>query len=168
MESISLAKASQLTSPNPLTLVCTQRPDGKTNVATVSWWTYLSFNPNMVAFAMAKTSYSGERVRETGVVALAMPGTELADVVMGCGSRTGRKTDKVEEFGIAMQELPEVPVEVPQGSYLVVRCKLKEVVEVGDHYLYICDVDEVLGDEDVSAAFAWGGYSRIAGAAIAE
>jgi len=168
MESISLAKASQLTSPNPLTLVCTQRPDGKTNVATVSWWTYLSFNPNMVAFAMAKPSFSGERVRETGVVALAMPSTDLADIVMGCGTRTGRMTDKVEDLGIAMKELPDVPVEVPQGSYLVVGCKLKEFIEVGDHYLYICDVDAVYGDEEERAAFAWKGYAHIAGAAMAE
>ena len=168
MESISLAKASQLTSPNPLTLVCTQRPDGKANVATVSWWTYLSFNPEMVAFAMAKTSYSGERFRETGAAVLAMPSTELADVVMACGTTTGRKMDKVAERGIAMQELPGVAIEVPQGAYLAVSCKLKEFVETGDHYLYICDVDKVLGDDEMRAAFAWKGYAHIAGAEMAE
>ena len=56
MEKINLPKASQLTSPNPVTLVCTKKPDGSTNLATVSWWTYLSFNPGMIAYAMAKTS----------------------------------------------------------------------------------------------------------------
>lgn len=52
MEKIKLAQASRLTSPNPVTVVCTEKPDGCTNLATVSWWTYLSFNPDMVAFAM--------------------------------------------------------------------------------------------------------------------
>lgn len=86
MEKIKLAQASHLTSPNPVTVVCTEKPDGSTNLATVSWWTYLSFNPNMIAFAMAKTSYSGERVRETGNVIVTVPGAEIADAVMGCGS----------------------------------------------------------------------------------
>ena len=40
MKEITLPKASQLTSPNPVTVVCTQKPDGSTNLATVSWWTY--------------------------------------------------------------------------------------------------------------------------------
>ena len=56
MKEITLPKASKLTSPNPVTVVCTQKPDGSTNLATVSWWTYLSYNPNMIAYAMAKTS----------------------------------------------------------------------------------------------------------------
>lgn len=36
MKEITLPKASQLTSPNPVTVVCTQKPDGSTNLATVS------------------------------------------------------------------------------------------------------------------------------------
>ena len=55
MDKINLVKASELTSPNPVTLVCTEKPDGSANLATVSWWTYLSFNPDMVAYVMAKT-----------------------------------------------------------------------------------------------------------------
>ena len=63
MKKISLPQASRLTSPNPVTVVCTQKPDGSTNLATVSWWMYLSYNPGMIAYAMAKASYSGEMVR---------------------------------------------------------------------------------------------------------
>ena len=94
MQKISLPQASRLTSPNPVSLVCTQKPDGSTNLATVSWWTYLSYNPGMIAYAMAKTSYSGERVRENKKVILTIPGAEIAGAVMGCGSTTGRDTDK--------------------------------------------------------------------------
>ena len=66
MNKINLPQAAKLTSPNPVSVVCTMKPDGSTNLATVSWWTYLSFNPNMIAYAMAKTSYSGEMVRFFG------------------------------------------------------------------------------------------------------
>lgn len=38
MKKIDLPFASKLTSPNPVSLVCTRKPDGSTNLATVSWW----------------------------------------------------------------------------------------------------------------------------------
>ena len=46
MNKINLPQAAKLTSPNPVSVVCTMKPDASTNLATVSWWTYLSFNPD--------------------------------------------------------------------------------------------------------------------------
>lgn len=161
MEKITLPKASELTSPNPVTIVCTQKPDGGTNLATVSWWTYLSFNPSMIAYAMAKTSYSGKMVRDNKKVILTIPGSEIADAVMGCGSTTGRNTDKITEFGIEMQAVPDSGIQIPLHSRVAIQCNLKEFVEVGDHYLYICNVEQVYGNEQEEAVFAWNGYSQI-------
>lgn len=150
---INLPKASGLTSPNPVTLVGTEKPDGGTNLAMVSWWTYLSFNPSMIAYAMAKTSYSGEMVRANGRVILTIPGEKIAEVVVGCGSTTGRKTDKISEFRVEMQKLPNSNIEIPLHSRVAIQCKLKEFVEVGDHYLYICNVEEVYGNEEEKKDF---------------
>ena len=162
MEKITLPKASALTSPNPVTIVCTQKPDGGTNLATVSWWTYLSFNPNMIAYAMAKTSYSGEMVRSNKKVILTIPGAEIADAVMGCGSTTGRDTDKIAKFGIEMQEVADSEIKIPLHSRAAIQCSLKEFIETGDHYLYICNVEQVYGNEAEEAVFAWNGYAKIA------
>ena len=150
MEKIKLAQASHLTSPNPVTVVCTEKPDGSTNLATVSWWTYLSFNPNMIAFAMAKTSYSGERVRETGKVIVTVPGAEIADAVMGCG-----------KFGIELASVEGSKIQIPAHSRVAIQCHMKEYHETGDHYLYICDVEQVYGNEAEEALFAWNGYSQL-------
>ncbi len=161
MEKITLPKASQLTSPNPLTLVCTQKPDGSTNLAAVSWWTYLSYNPAMIAFAMAKTSYSGEMTRENGKVIVAVPGAEISDAVLGCGSTTGRNTDKVDRFGIELADVEGSPIKIPVHSRVAIVCDLKEYHEVGDHYLYICDVEQVYGNDSEEALFAWRGYAEL-------
>lgn len=161
MEKITLPKAAQLTSPNPVTIVCTQKPDGGTNLATVSWWTYLSFNPNMIAYAMAKTSYSGEMVRANKKVILTIPSAEIAEAVMGCGSTTGRDTDKITKFGIEMQAVEGSDIQIPLHSRVAIQCSLKEFIETGDHYLHICNVEQVYGNEDEEAVFAWNGYSQI-------
>jgi len=132
MKKINLPQAAKLTSPNPVALVCTQKPDGSTNLATVSWWTYLSFNPNMIAYAMAKTSYSGEMVRNNQKVIVTIPGAEIAEAVMGCGSTTGRTTDKASKFGIELEEVEESDIKIPAHSRVAIRCSLKEYHEAGD------------------------------------
>ena len=162
MKKINLPQASGLTSPNPVTLVCTEKPDGTTNLATVSWWTYLSFNPNMIAYAMAKTSYSGEMVRNNRKVVLTIPGTEIAEAVMGYGSTTGRNTDKASEFGIELIKVEDSTIQIPVHSRVAIVCSLKEYCEVGDHYLYICDVEQVYENEDEETLFAWNGYGKVA------
>ena len=162
MKKITLPNASRLTSPNPVTVVCTRKPDGSTNLATVSWWTYLSFHPDMIAFAMAKTSYSGEMVRENGKVILTIPGTEIAEAVMSCGSTTGRNTDKVAQFHIELASVEGSSIQIPLHSRVAIVCSLKEYHEVGDHYLYICNVEQVYGDAAEEALFAWNGYSKLA------
>lgn len=161
MEKISLPQASRLTSPNPVTVVCTEKPDGTTNLATVSWWTYLSYQPNMIAYAMAKTSYSGEMVRQNKKVVITIPGAEIADAVMGCGSTTGRNTDKAAKFGIDLVKVEGSTIQIPTHSRVAIVCSLKEYHEVGDHYLYICNVEQVYGNEAEEALFAWKGYARL-------
>ena len=162
MKKINLPQASMLTSPNPVSLVCTRKPDGSTNLATVSWWTYLSFNPGMIAYAMAKTSYSGEMVRDNKKVILTIPSKEIADAVMGCGSTTGRDTDKASQFGIELTEVEGSTIRIPVHSSVAIQCSLKEYHEVGDHYIYICDVEQVYSDESKEALFAWNGYAKVA------
>lgn len=161
MNQTNLPKAAKLTSPNPVALVCTKKPDGSTNLATVSWWTYLAFNPGMIAYAMSKKSYSGEMVRNSGKVILTIPGKDIAEAVMGCGSTSGRNTDKIAKFGIEMQELPGSDIQVPLHSRVAIQCRMKDFVEVGDHYLYICEVEQVYENEQEEAVFAWNGYSQI-------
>ena len=168
MKQIKLPAASTLTSTNPVTIVCTQKPDGSTNLATVSWWTYLSFNPSMIAYAMAKTSYSGEMVRSNKKVVLTVPGTAIKEAVMGCGMIPGRDTNKIEKLGIEMQSVPGCEIQIPLHTRVAIQCTLKEYHEVGDHYLYICDVDQVFADENEEAVFAWNGYAKIAAAAQSE
>ena len=74
---------------------------------------------------------------------------------------TGRDTDKICKLGIEMQEIPDSKIQIPLHSRVAIQCSLKEYVETGDHYLYICNVEQVYGNEQEEAVFAWNGYSQI-------
>ena len=50
MKELNIMEATVLTSPNPLTLICSKKEDGSTNLAPICFVSYLSFNPPMVGF----------------------------------------------------------------------------------------------------------------------
>ena len=162
MKKLSLIEASRFTSPNPVSLICTRTPSGVTNLGTDSSWPLLSLEPEMIGFAMMKPSYTGEMVRESRQVVLTVPGEALAKQVMQCGSSTGRTRDKAKDFHVALTDIPDSNIQIPVHSVVAMQCELREYVEVGDHYFYICHVKNVYANEDETPLFAWKGYARVA------
>lgn len=167
MREIELLEAAKFTSPNPLCLICTRTPAGKTNLGTVSWWTYLSVVPATIGFAMMKSSFTGEMTRENKKALLVIPAEAIARQVMSCGSVSGRDTDKAARFGLEMKDFPGSDIMIPVHSVLSMQCMLREFVDVGDHYFYICTVDKILAADGERALFAWKGYAQIAPASMA-
>ena len=162
MKALNIMEATVYTSPNPLTLICSQNEDGTTNLAPICFVSYLSFNPPMVGFATGKQSHTGKRVRETSKVIVTVPGENLAGVVMACGSSTGAKVNKVAENNIEMKSVEDSDIQIPADTKLAMVASLQEAVEVGDHILHICQVDKFLGNEDKKGLYAWNGFGKVA------
>ena len=47
-----------------------------------------------------------------------------------------------------MQPLPECDIEIPLHSRIAIQCALKDCVEAGDHYFYICDVSALCRSQE--------------------
>ena len=135
MKELNIMEATVLTSPNPLTLICSKKEDGSTNLAPICFVSYLSFNPPMVGFAT------------------------------GCGASTGAETDKVAANNIEMMAVEGSDIQIPVDTRLAMVATLQQSVEVGDHILHICQVDKFLGDEDKKGLYAWNGFGKVAPAA---
>lgn len=164
MKELNIMEATVLTSPNPLTLICSQNQDGTTNLAPICFVSYLSFDPPMIGFAAGKQSHTGKRVRETGKVIVTVPGKGLAQAVVACGSTTGAAVHKVEANHIEMESVEGSDIQIPADTRLAMVATLKQSVEVGDHILHICQVDKFLGNETKQGLYAWNGFGKVAGA----
>lgn len=152
-----------LDADNTVSLVCTKTPAGTTNLAAVSWWTYLSLEPAAIGFAMMKTSYTGEMARAGSHVVLTVPSDKMTPKqIMQCGSFTGRIKVKAKEFGTELKKLSDCDIQIPAHSVIAIECMLHKFVDVGDHYFYICDEKNVYGDENENPLFAWKCYPKIA------
>lgn len=145
-------------------LVCTEKEDGKTNMAPVSFFMFTSFTPPMVAFAMGTGKNSGMNFRRTGKAILAMPGLSLAEETMKYGTRSGSETDKLGTWPIKLQRIDSGNIMIPEDSRAAIAVDLDQVIETGDHYLYTCRVRDFYGDESKQALYAWKGYAKLAGA----
>lgn len=162
MKEINIGQATALTSPDPLVLVCTRKEDGGLNMAPVSFFMYASFEPPMLAFAMGKAANSGANIRRTGKAVLAVPGVGLREAVMKYGSSNGGRTDKLKETPVALQKVAGSDIPIPEDSRVAFAVSLAQMVEAGDHCLYLCRIDSMFADETREALFAWDGYARVA------
>ena len=91
---------------------------------------------------------------------IAVPGVSLAGALIACGTSSGRDTDKVEKFGVAMQKLGGTDIEVPKDTRLAIVASVCETVDADDHVLHICNVKNVYAEESIEAVFGWNGYGE--------
>ena len=59
MNIINISNAPAYTSPNSMTLICTEKPDGSTNFATLAFWAFASTNPGKIMFPILRLWHSG-------------------------------------------------------------------------------------------------------------
>ena len=162
MNKINISNAPAYTSPNSMTLICTEKPDGSTNLATLAFWAFASTNPGKIMFSLNKGAYSLELLAEKKEIVLAIPGVELTGALIGCGTCSGRDTDKAAKVGLTMQEVEGTNIKAPVPCKLLIHATVAQTMDADDHVVHLCDVKGVYGDEDVDAVFGWKGYAEFA------
>lgn len=161
MEPITIGQAQKLTSPNPFALLTVRKPDGKTNVMAVSWWNYASNHPATVTACLSSKGYSGECIRESGSFGISVVGEQLKEAAIRAGTCSGRDMDKAAALGIPLTDEGGFPQEMVAGSRLWLSCRLKDTLTVGDHVLYVGEVEAIQGDAAVKGLYAWNGYGLL-------
>lgn len=164
MKKITIANAPAFTSPNSMTFICTEKPDGSTNLATLAFWTFASTSPGKIMFSLNKGAYSLELLAEKKEVVLAVPGVELTGALIGCGTSSGRDTDKVTQVGLTMHDVEGTKIKAPVPCKLLIHATVAQTMDADDHVVHLCDVKDVYGDEDIEAVFGWNGYAEFAAA----
>ena len=127
----------------------------------LSWWTYVSNNPATVAICTSNRGYTGELIKSSGEFGLSFPGKAMAEEAMKAGKSSGRDKDKAAELGIKFINVDGYDIRLVSGCRLGLACSLVDSHPVGDHTIYIGEVVRSLGDERISALYAFGGYAEL-------
>lgn len=156
-----MGKAQMLTSPNPFALLVSQKPEGGENIMAISWWTYISNHPPMLAAAVSQKGYTHECIEKTPTFALCVPDSSLAKEAFSCGTVSGRNVDKVNEFGIALRTVEKDFPPVVENSIVVMLCRSTGEVQGGDHVLFLAEIEKILGDPNKQGLKAYDGYRSL-------
>jgi flavin reductase (DIM6/NTAB) family NADH-FMN oxidoreductase RutF len=145
---VSGPQVYRLLHPRPVVLVSCFDPDTeKPNIIAIAWSTPLSMDPPLIGISVGLQRYSHELIKKCGEFIVNIPTMEILEKVAGCGSVSGKTTDKFSKFGLT--PLPAKVVKSPAIKECVahLECKLVDQVRVGDHTFFIGEIVAAYANE---------------------
>jgi flavin reductase (DIM6/NTAB) family NADH-FMN oxidoreductase RutF len=149
VKEISLDTAIEIGSPYPYTLVVTSDKKGKPNAMGLSWWTFTSLQPPMIAISVGHARYTHECIEAGKEFVLCFPSKEQAQAAWLCGIKSGRKTDKFTEAVFTTTPSKAVKPPILERATVAYECKVVGQMECGDHTLYIAEIVAVHGNPEL-------------------
>ena len=143
----------------------------KSNIMTVAWTGIINTNPAMCYISVRPERYSYNLIKESKEFVINLTNEKLAYATDWCGVKSGKNIDKFKEMKLTKEKANHVKCPIIKESPVAVECKVKEIVELGSHHMFIAEVLSIDADEkyidekgafDISKcdliAYANGGY----------
>lgn len=145
-------KGSVMLNPVPAVMITSKNKEGKTNVFTVAWTGTICTRPPMLSISIRPERLSYEYIKETMEFTLNIPSIDLVEMVDFVGVRSGKAVDKISELNIPLKEGTNINTPYIESCPISIECKVKTILPLGSHDLFIADVlcshiDENLLDE---------------------
>lgn len=139
--------ARRLLTGGPLVLV-TSNYRGRHNVTPVAYVSVLSIVPPLIGISLHSSRYTYDIIRKTDEFALNIPSRELLHHTQYLGSLSGEDFDKLELTKLPTFRANKVNTVLLEGCVGWIECALQDVIEMGDHFLFVGKVVAVQADDD--------------------
>ena len=141
-----------LTAPVPPVLVSVGDEESA-NIITIGWTGIVNTHPAMTYISVRPSRHSYNIIKESGEFVINLVSADLVKKADYCGIYTGKKVDKFAKCNFTKQEAKEVKCPVIAESPMALECKVKDVIPLGTHDMFLAeivavDVDESLIDKD--------------------
>lgn len=142
-----LWKPGNMLYPLPVVMVSLADRDGKPNIITIAWAGTICTNPPMVSISVRPERYSYPILKETGEFVINLTTKELAYATDYCGIKSGRDVEKFREMGLTPLQGEQVKAPLIGESPVNIECKVRQIMPLGSHDMFIADVVAVHADE---------------------
>lgn len=133
--------------PLPAVLVSCGATPEEYNLITVAWTGTLCTNPPMCYISVRPERHSYEILRKNMEFVINLTTGEMAYATDWCGVRSGRDHNKFREMHLTPGKASVVNCPIIEESPLCIECRVKEVMSLGSHDMFIADVVNVKADE---------------------
>lgn len=139
-------KAGNMLYPLPAVMVSVTDGEGNDNIITIAWAGTVCTNPPMVSISVRPSRFSYEMLKKTGEFVINLTTEKLAHATDYCGVRSGRDVDKFKEMKLTKEKADFVKAPMIGESPVNIECRVKQVLELGSHHMFIADVLAVHAD----------------------
>jgi flavin reductase (DIM6/NTAB) family NADH-FMN oxidoreductase RutF len=167
-------KPGTMVYPLPAVIVsCGNQP--KSNLITIAWTGTICTNPAMLYISVRPERYSYDIIKENMEFTLNITTEAMARATDLCGVKSGRDVDKWALTGLTPMPGHLCACPAIKESPLSIECRVKDIVALGSHHMFIAEVVNVMADDqyidketgafDLAAsgllAYSHGGYYAI-------
>ena len=133
--------------PLPAIMVsCGASPD-EYNVFTASWVGTICSDPAMCFVSIRQARHSYEIVKRNLAFTLNLTNEDLARATDWCGVRSGRDYNKFAEMNLTPMKGVKVDAPYINEAPMSIECRVKQIIHLGTHDMFIADVMNVLADK---------------------
>lgn len=133
--------------PLPAVLVSCGSTEQTRNLITVAWTGTICSDPAMCYISVQRPRYSHHILMEEMEFTINLTTERMARATDWCGVRSGREYDKWRETGLTPVKGQMVGCYYIEESPVSIECRVKEVVHLGTHDMFIADVLNVIVDD---------------------
>ncbi len=133
--------------PLPAVLVTCGADPSEWNVLTAAWTGTICSDPAMCYVSLRPERHSYAIIERNMAFTINLTTRALARATDWCGVRSGRDYNKFQEMGITPK--PGVKVAAPyiDEAPMSIECRVRDIVHLGTHDMFIAQVMNVLADE---------------------
>ena len=132
-------KAGTFVYPIPSALISCGTME-KSNILTIAWTGIINTDPAMVYISVRPNRYSYNIIKKNKEFVINLTNKDLAFATDWCGVRSGKDYDKFKEMKLHKEKAKFVKCPIIKESPVAVECKVKEIVELGSHHMFIAEV----------------------------
>ena len=133
--------------PLPALLVSCGSTDEEYNIITVAWAGTICTNPAMCYISVRPERHSYPILKRNMEFVINLTTKEMAFATDWCGVRSGKDYNKFEEMKLTPGKAKIVNAPIIEESPLCIECRVKEIISLGSHDMFIADVVNVKADD---------------------
>lgn len=133
--------------PVPAVLVTCGSSREEYNIITVAWVGTLCTNPAMCYISVRPERYSYPILKKNMEFVINLTTKDMAFATDWCGVNSGRDHDKFGKTGLTPGKAAVVQAPVIEESPLCIECRVREIISLGSHDMFVADVVNVQADE---------------------
>lgn len=135
--------------PAPAVMVSCGDETEKLNIITISWTGNVCTNPPVVYISVRPERYSYDIIKRTGEFVINLVNEKLAFECDFCGVKSGRDVDKFRHLKLTPEPAKKINSFIIAECPVNLECKVKEIVKLGSHDMFIADVVNIQVDENL-------------------